>query len=251
MAIKSVPIIIAIIVCCLFFTCQRDPVEMTEAIPAELICDSVGTTVEGARFAISALVQERKIKLAEAPRCEVFTRERYAEFNIPSTVQGAVGGDENGRWTIVTWEQEGEELVFRLGTAEAGMARTAYYSELARYRKGQFTVSRPLHLADLAGYYSAETADTSYVLFLGLRGPFLIGKLFATPEAMPPGKMLQRALPSFSAGPDTPIECDLNRLRFDSSIGEGSFFWQTDSVTLHFNRFLGVERAVDFGLVKY
>ncbi|MEL7220744.1 MAG: hypothetical protein AAGJ93_05455, partial [Bacteroidota bacterium] len=101
------------------------------------------------------------------------------------------------------------------------------------------------------GYYMHQSPDTSYVLFLGLKGPNLISKLFATGDPMPAQKVLQRALPEFAATPELPFECDLNTLGFSSQLGEGQFFWRPDSAAVTFQNFMQQDRVVAFELMSY
>ncbi|MEM1217222.1 MAG: hypothetical protein AAGJ82_16115, partial [Bacteroidota bacterium] len=189
----------------LIWSCQPNgTADDNEPLTVQLVCDELLMSDSEANFAISAVVEESKVKLAECPACQTISKEQYPKLGIPATAQGAIGGQVTGQWTIVYWQQMDNAVEFYLGAIDENATQEKYFSELARYEQGRYQISRPLHLADLAGYYLHQSADTSYVLFVGLRGPYLMGKLFFTAEPMPAQKVLQRALPSFATGPDTP-----------------------------------------------
>lgn len=219
----------------------------------QLICETLSQSDEMPRHAVYALLQESKIKLAEVSACDTILAEEYEALGIPSNALAAVGG-----W----WAGYGEYIyanisdgALRLYIGGMGEEETEHdgpqYAPLARYEGEQFQLLRPLHPADLAGYYMHQGADTSYVLFLGLKGPSLVSKLFATAEPLPAQKVLQRALPEFAASPDLDFYCNLNGLEFQSGLGQGHIYWQPDSATVTFHEFLGRDETKVFELMLY
>jgi hypothetical protein len=202
-----------------------------------------------ARSAVYALLDESKVKLAEINGCDQIPPDDYAALGIPEDALTAVGGISEGIGKYLYAQVNREQLSFFIASGE--VEDRPNFTPLAIYAKKKFQLLRPLHLADLAGYYMHQGADTSYVLFLGLKGPDLVSKLFATADPMPAQKVLQRALPQFASTPDLPLDCDLNTLSFSSELGSGQFFWQPDSAALTFQRFMGEERTIAFELMSY
>jgi len=220
----------------------------------QLQCETLEEVDGVPRSAVYALLNDSKIKLAELTICETILPADYADKGIPADALTAVGGWWAGLGDYVYARLESGQLqlfIGGIGEGEEGVEPVAQYAPLATYQKGQFQLLRPLHLADLAGYYMHQSADTSYVLFLGLKGPALISKVFATGEPMPAQKVLQRALPEFATGPETDFMCDLNSLNFVSEAGYGHVYWSPDSAALTFYQFLGKPDTVVFELLTY
>lgn len=218
----------------------------------QLVCESLSQSDDAPRSAVYAILQESKIKLAEISACDTIVADGYAQLGIPEKALTAVGGWWAGYGEYIYAMIEDEALRLYIGgIGEESEAQHPQFAPLARYDGDQFQLLRPLHPADLAGYYMHQGPDTSYVLFLGLNGPNLVSKLFATAEPLPAQKVLQRALPEFAASPDLEFNCNLNGLDFQSGLGEGQIYWQPDSATVTFHTFLGQEGTKVFELMLY
>jgi hypothetical protein len=218
----------------------------------QLNCEAVHGEGELPRYAVYAMLEENKIKLAEMGACDTVIAIDYATHGIPADAITAVGSEVDGYEEYIYARINEDKLqLFIGGTTEEGEHDKPLYSPLADYEKGRFKLLRPLHQADLAGYYMSQGPDTSYVLFLGLKGPSLVGKLFATTEAMPAQKVLQRALPEFAASPDMDFNCNLNGLNFESGLGDGHIYWQPDSASVTFHQFMGHTETKVFELMLY
>lgn len=241
----SLVLIISSLIFTMFFTnCRRDTQEETELLQGiSLNCEPINEASKADQFAVYAELNESKVKLAEIDACVTLSPDQYSSRNIPTDALSAVGGQSGSIYV----QLENSKLNFYISSAE----EENNFTPLAVYAKNKFQLLRPLHLADLAGYYMHQSTDTSYVLFLGLKGPNLISKLFATGDPMPAQKVLQRALPEFASTPDLPFGCDLNTLSFSSDLGDGQFFWQPDSASITFQEFLGKEGKVAFELMSY
>jgi hypothetical protein len=192
---------------------------------------------------VYALVGDFKVKLAEWSACEVLPADAFPA-GVPDSARAAVQGGDYLMWAIAT--DTGVDFY----SAHRSTLEQEGYSRIATYRGGRFDLLRPLHAADLAGYYTHAGSDTSYVLFVGMDGGQLIGKLFATTEALPTPKMLQRALPTFAATPELPFQYDLNTLDFQSALGKGTLSWETDSAQLHFTTFMGQQKEIHFTALR-
>lgn len=219
----------------------------------QLICEGLHQSDEMPRYAVYALLQESKIKLAEVAACDTITPDSYVELGIPENAITAVGGwwAGYGEYIYAVIEDDALRLLIGGQGEEDTTHQYPQYAPLARYQGDKFQLLRPLHPADLAGYYMHQGPDTSYVLFLGLKGPSLVSKLFATTEPLPAQKVLQRALPEFASSPDLDFDCNLNGLQFQSGLGEGHIYWQPDSATVTFHTFLGKEDNKVFELMLY
>ena len=241
--------------CCLW-SCGPDNAEQAarraDWSKVQLICETLSQSDDAPRSAVYALLQESKIKLAEITACDTVVAEEYAKLGIPDDALTAVGSWWAGYGEYIYAIIEDDALRLYIGgIGEESEAEHPQFAPLARYEDEQFQLLRPLHPADLAGYYMHQGADTSYVLFLGLNGPTLVSKLFATAEPLPAQKVLQRALPEFAASPDLEFNCNLNGLEFQSGLGEGQIYWQPDSATVTFHTFLGTEETKVFELMLY
>ncbi|MEL6660074.1 MAG: hypothetical protein AAFY48_06990 [Bacteroidota bacterium] len=248
-------LLLLLISCCLF-ACGPDNSEQAarraDWSKVQLICETLSQSDEAPRSAVYALLQESKIKLAEISACDTVVAEDYAQLGIPKDALTAVGSwwAGYGEYIYAIIEEDALRLYIG-GIGEESEAEHPQYAPLARYQGDQFQLLRPLHPADLAGYYMHQGVDTSYVLFLGLKGPNLVSKLFATAEPLPAQKVLQRALPEFAASPDLEFNCNLNGLDFQSGLGDGQIYWQPDSAAVTFNTFLGKEETKVFELMLY
>ncbi len=240
-----------------FFGCRPDARQNAADRAAfkevQLICEDMDGHDNTPHSAVYAILKDSKVKLAEIHGCNTIESEDYENHHIPEDAIIAVGGVGDGHSEYVyaqVSEEDKNELRFYINTLELENnqgKRTA----LASYKKDKFQVLRPLHLADIAGYYMHESQDSSYVLFLGMKGPELIAKLFATDEPMPARKMLQRALPEFESTPDTDFSCELSSLIFHSDMGNGTVFWRPDSAAVVFNPFLDKKGEVVFELIQF
>lgn len=218
----------------------------------QLNCEAVHSEGETPRYAVYALLEESKVKLAEMGACDTVLAIDYPARRIPADALTAVGGEIDGYAEYIYARINDDKLQLLIGgTPEGGEHDKPLYSPLADYEKGKFKLLRPLHHADLAGYYMNRGVDTSYVLFLGLKGPNLVSKLFATTEALPAQKVLQRALPEFAASPDFDFLCNLNGLDFESGLGSGHIYWQPDSASVTFHEFMGQAKTKVFELMLY
>lgn len=217
-----------------------------------LQCEYLGESEGTPRYAVYALLDENKIKLAELPACDTILATDYADKGIPHTAITAVGGWWAGQGDYIYATVADGLLQLMIGSVgEEDAQSKPTYSPLASYDGKKFQLLRPLHPADLAGYYMHQGVDTSFVLFLGLKGSQLIAKIFATAEALPPQKVLQRALPEFATTPEVPIVCDLNSLSFVSDMGQGHIFWRQDTASVTFSSFMGAERERVFQLIQH
>ncbi len=217
-----------------------------------LQCEYLGESEGIPRYAVYALLDENKVKLAELPACDTILPADYAAKGIPKTAITAVGGWWAGQGDYIY--AQAQDGVLRLhigGIGEESPETTPVYSALAEYDGERFQLLRPLHPADLAGYYVHQGQDTSFVLFLGLKGPQLIAKIFATAEALPPQKVLQRALPAFATTPEVAVDCDLNSLSFLSELGQGHIFWRQDTASVTFTEFMGAPSTRVFELIQH
>lgn len=241
--------------CLCFVNCRKnmdaDEQRIQGLRAVSLQCEILAPLQSQTRAAIYAHLNESKVKLAEVSVCDSIPREQYASLGIPADALSAAGGQKAGVGEYVYAQLTGGELQFFIGGIGASAGERPSYTPLAIYRKNKFQLLRPLHLADLAGYYMHQAPDTSYILFLGLKGPSLVGKLFATGEPMPAQKVLQRALPAFAATEELPFNCDLNGLHFESNLGTGQFYWEQDSAAINFHSFMGVDKDVAFELMTY
>ena len=238
----------------LLYGCSPDtPQETSDFNSVQLLCESSESYNGQEQSAIYALFQDSKVKLAEIHACQTILPENYEEIGIPKDALSAVGGtgDDHNEYVYAQVKKDNKNtLGFYIYTPPSANNHGSL-TDLAIYKKGKFQLLRPLHLADLAGYYWCERKDTSYVLFLGLKGPKLISKLFATEEPLPAEKVLQRALPEFASSPDLDFNCELNALVFQSALGNGHVFWRPDSAAVVFNQFLGKEGAFSFELISF
>ena len=219
----------------------------------QLLCEPSESYNGQQQSAIYALFQDSKIKLAEIHSCQTILPENYEEIGIPKDALSAVGGagDDHNEYVYAQVKKGNKNtLGFYIYTPPSDNNGGSLI-DLAIYKKGKFQLLRPLHLADLAGYYWCERKDTSFVLFLGLKGPKLISKLFATDEPLPAEKVLQRALPAFASSPNLDFDCELNALVFQSTLGHGHVFWRPDSAAVVFNQFLDKEGVFSFELVSF
>ncbi len=248
--------LLLLLLSCFLFACGPDDSEQAarraDWSKVLLLCETLSQSDEAPRSAVYALLQESKIKLAEITACDTVLAEDYAGLGIPKGALTAVGSwwAGYGEYIYAIIEEDALRLYIG-GIGEESEAPHPQYAPLARYQGDQFQLLRPLHPADLAGYYMHQGPDTSYVLFLGLKGPSLVSKLFATAEPLPAQKVLQRALPEFAASPDLDFDCNLNGLEFQSGLGDGQIYWQPDSATVTFNTFLGQEETKVFELMLY
>jgi hypothetical protein len=232
-----------------FTNCRRTGSEEAALLQTvTLNCEPLEELDGTARFAVYALLDESKVKLAEINSCDYISPDNYATLGIPEDALTAVGGmfEDTGEYLYA--QLKAEQLQFFIASVGEEVPK---FTPLAIYEKKKFQLLRPLHLADLAGYYMHQGVDTSYVLFLGLKGPDLVSKLFATGDPMPAQKVLQRALPQFASTPDLPLDCDLNTLSFSSKLGYGQFFWRPDSAALTFQHFMGEDKTIAFELMSY
>ena len=240
----------------LFFLCACNPDKPQEAShfsDVSLLCEAVESYSTQKQSAIYALLHDSKVKLAEIHACQTIAPEDYKKIGIPKDALCAVGGAGEGHNEYVYAQiRKGkeDELGFYIYTPASSSNHGSLIS-LAIYKKGKFKLLRPLHLADLAGYYWCERKDTSYVLFLGLKGPKLVSKLFATADPLPAQKVLQRALPEFASSPDFDFDCELNALIFESVLGNGHVFWRPDSAAVVFNQFLNKKEDFVFELISF
>ncbi|MEZ4985477.1 MAG: hypothetical protein R2795_10640 [Saprospiraceae bacterium] len=229
---------------------EADATHLLEAV--SLSCEYLGEQEGTPRYAVYALLDESKVKLAELPACDTILSMDYRDKGIPADALGAVGGWWAGRGDYIYTDLKDGLLTFYIGSVdETSDSPIPTYMPLAVYEDRKFQLMRPIHPADLAGYYWHQSQDTSYVLFIGLKGSDLVNKVFATAEPMPPQKVLQRALPEFAATPDVPMTCDLNSLSFESGLGYGSIFWRPDTAAVTFQSFMGVEREVVFEFIAF
>lgn len=238
----------------LFFACKPDAsisAEEQAALQAvKLICEQESDQVHSFVYAI---LDDSKVKLTEVATCALLAKSDYEAKGIPANALTAVGGQnashEEYVYTYIN-EQDPSELRFymtQVGSEHNHDSRAA----LASYKNKKFTLLRPLHLADVAGYYWYQSEEKSYVLFLGLKGPNLVSKLFATDEKLPAEKVLQRALPEFASGPETPFNCELNTLVFNSEIGQGKVFWRPDTAAVVFDHFMGGNEEMSFQQISF
>lgn len=236
------------------YSCSPDTLEETSDFGnVKLLCESIESDNGQEQSAIYALLEDSKVKLAEIHACQTIDKEDYKKIGIPEDALGAVGGagERHDEYVYVQRRQNNKkELGFYIYTPPFANNKGSRI-DLAIYKKGKFELLRPLHLADLAGYYWCERKDTSYILFLGLKGPKLVSKLFATDEPLPAQKVLQRALPEFASSPDIDFDCELNALIFQSALGNGHVYWRPDSAAVVFNAFLGKKEAFAFELISF
>lgn len=241
---------------CFLMGCAPAETDLEAAMKAwskiQLNCESLSDDRQAPRYAVYGLLEENKIKLAEVVVCDTLLAVDYEHKNIPAEALTAVGGSRDGYEEYIYAIIEDEKLqLFIGGIGEEDEHDKPLYTPLATYDNDKFKLLRPLHPADLAGYYMHQGADTSYVLFLGLKGPNLVSKLFATADPMPAQKVLQRALPEFAASPDMDFHCNLNGLDFESGLGAGHIYWQPDSATVTFHQFMGRDETKVFDLMLY
>ena len=245
-----------LLVCCFLMGCGPEETDLEAAKKAwsqvQLNCESLSDDEGLPRYAVYAMLQENKVKLAEVSACDTVLPDDFAIKGIPANALTAVGGFWAGYQEYIYAIIEQEELrLFIGGMGEGEDHDKPQYTPLATYDNDRFKLLRPLHPADLAGYYMHQGKDTSYVLFLGLKGPNLVSKIFATADPMPAQKVLQRALPEFASSPDMDFNCNLNGLDFDSGLGNGHIYWQRDSATVTFHQFMGKDKDIVFELMTY
>lgn len=245
----------------LAFGCHSDKAQQAENRAAfkevKLICEEqLGLDAEK-HTAVYAILKDSKVKLAEIHDCSAIDDSEFEKFNIPKKALFAVGGkggDHEDYVYATVNEEDRNELLFYIHRIELSGENNhskGTTTALASFKKDKFQVLRPLHLADISGYYMYEGTDTSHVLFLGMKGPKLSAKLFSTEEKLPAQKMLQRALPEFESQPDTDFDCELNTLVFNSSLGNGTIYWRPDSAAVQFNNFLESKEDVSFELISF
>ncbi len=211
----------------------------------QLRCEEVGEDFDLRHYAIYTILDDSKVKLAEIHACDTLLPAQYAERGIPEEALTAVGGWYAGFGDYVYAIEEEDGVTFYLGGIGEGQEEPIY-SALAKYIDGQFQILRPLHEADLAGYYTHATADSAFVLFVGMQGDELSGKLFGREGQLPESKELLRELGNFAAGPDFSIECLLLDLHFFSPLGDGIVSWEPDQTALVFQDFRATGEEISF-----
>ncbi|RME93138.1 MAG: hypothetical protein D6772_16200 [Bacteroidetes bacterium] len=226
-------------------SCQQ---QASHAVPLQVsfICAGAGGTLADAKWQperVFVQVDAFKLKLAEWSDCEVLVQDDFPAVFPPGT-QAAARGAGYLLWAVAT------DTAVDLYTARQADLAAARYNKIATFTNGCFELLRPLHPSDLAGYYTHAGTDTSYVLFVGAQGDHLITKLFASRDALPSAKMLQRALPSFAATAELPLRYDVHTMNFRGPLGQGYLYWRRDTAALCFDVFLGKERSVSFSLVR-
>jgi hypothetical protein len=87
------------------------------------------------------------------------------------------------------------------------------------------------------------------VLFLGLQGTRLTGRLFGKAGPLPASDQISRELRNFSTSAPLPFDCIVDQLIFKSSLGKGLIHWQPDTAALVFETFRGREATVVFGKI--
>ena len=193
-----------------------------------LLCEQSGERDGIPYYAVYTVLNDSKVKLAEINACDTILPADYTDKGIPKEALTAVGGWYAGFGDYVYAVESGKGVTFHLGGIGEGQDEPMY-SALATYIDEQFQILRPLNVADLAGYYTNETSDSAFVLFVGMQGDTLTGKLFGRSGELPARQDLLRELGTFGAGATFPIDCILFDLRFffttrgrNRSLGTGS-----------------------------
>lgn len=217
-----------------------------------LQCESLSADPSRPRFATYAVLAESKVKLAEMATCGPIDPSEYQQLNIPADALTAVGGWWAGLGEYLYVRQEGPQTVFYLGQLdEESEAPRPDYVPVATYAGRQFQILRPLNQADLAGIYTYQSADTAYVLFLGMRADTMEATLFYQPGALPPPNEIHQSLPDFSVRPLPGFIFYLSNLSFDSDLGPGVISWTPDSSQLVFSRLLTTQgKPITFQQVR-
>ncbi|MEL7221321.1 MAG: hypothetical protein AAGJ93_08390, partial [Bacteroidota bacterium] len=142
-------LIISSLTLVMFFTnCKRDQPEEGHLLSTiRLNCERLNESVADEQSAVYATLNESKVKLAEMDACQDVSPSQYAGFNIPGNALSAISGQSGNIYAVL----EGKKLNFYISNTKNG----DNYSPLATYTKKKFQLLRPLHLADLAGYYIA------------------------------------------------------------------------------------------------
>lgn len=236
----------------LLAACQSEATSTEEeaSISVEFRCELIGEQEGVPQYALYTILDESKVKLVELNACDRIEPADYRRLGIAQEAIAAAGGWYAGFGDyLYAVEEEDGELSFYFGGIGEGQTEPIY-SAIARYAEGRFQILRPLHQADLAGYYTHETTDSAFVLFVGMQGDTLTGRLFGREGQLPPAHQLLQSLGEFGAGSPFVMDYSLSDLRFSSPLGEGSVLWRPDEVILLFQTFEGESRKAAFNRMQ-
>lgn len=130
--------------------CQNEPkrateepaVTATKTLPVRLSCEDIGSTDEMPRYAVYAIIEERKTKVMEiSSACEMIEKAQFANFQIPDDAAAAVGGWWAGAGDYFYAQQLGKKVsIFYAGVDEAQESPGYAYKEIATYENGKFNI---------------------------------------------------------------------------------------------------------------
>ena len=133
-----------------FFACKQDmnrtANEEVASIPVQLVCEDIGSTDELPKYAVYAIISERKTKMLEvASGCQVIEKEQYGDFQIPMDAAMAVGGWWAGAGDYFYAQSTDNKVVIFHAVIDEAQTDTDYnYQKIATYKDGRFTVNPPI-----------------------------------------------------------------------------------------------------------
>ena len=134
------------LMCIAIFACKQEGTKNTQAPNAEkeirvqLLCESLSQDVTEPLYAVYAIVEDGKVKIAETNVCETLDKEQWADYEIPAEALTAAGGWWAGGGDYFYAIQKGEEIQILQAFIDESQAEVPYvYELLATFSKGKFS----------------------------------------------------------------------------------------------------------------
>ncbi|MEM6380492.1 MAG: hypothetical protein AAF705_20070 [Bacteroidota bacterium] len=128
------------------FSCKQESSKKAENTTQEemprvlLLCESLSQDVTEPLYAVYAIIEDGKVKIAETNVCETLDKDQWTDYEIPAEALAAAGGWWAGGGDYFYAIQKGEEIHILQAFIDESMAEEPYtYELLAIFRAGKFS----------------------------------------------------------------------------------------------------------------
>lgn len=182
-------------------------------------------------FDVYLVVDNEKIKVADALACDSIPAAAYEQYDIPQKAINALGcfWAGSGDYFYAARTKSGARVYH--GYVGEGMPQEeTVYTPLMEFEDGQPHFDLGPRMDELVGTYAMSQEEGSHILFVGLRGDTLIGEHFTLKGILPPVNQLNMLMTGLEPVDTMVLQLEKPKMFFTSSMGDGQFVRSRDGL---------------------